>query len=287
MKKKVFCTIVLILAVLTVQAQMNIKVSTGRIFRQDTVDYKVLTVQYDMEALIDLSKPDEPVKETMRLDIGRKSSRFYSYTAFLLDSVLAVDVANGASTELMARHAKQYQSLWSEQTFKRYPDGKTTTLDEIAGEIARLRCEEEKEEPLWTLSQDTLTILGYRCFLATTDFKGRRWSAWFTPDIPVSEGPWKLAGLPGLVLKAEDEEGHYLFTANGIEQCRETVPILFNGTDYEPVNRKQYAKVHERYFTDPIGFITSTMPNVKVTVKDKHGNPTQDVRDMPYNPIER
>lgn len=287
MKTRHSLLLVLCLAAAAAQAQMNIKISTGRTFRQDTIDRKVLTVQYDMEALTDLAHPGTPLKETMRLDIGQRSSRFYSYTAYLADSVLAADAANGASMELMARHAEQYRSQWSEQTFKRYPAGRVTTLDELAGDISRLRCEEPEELPRWTLTPDTLTLLGYRCTRATASFKGRQWSAWFAPDIAVSEGPWKLCGLPGLILRAEDAEGHYRFTANGMEQSCGAEPIVFGGRDYEPVSRKQYNKMQERFAADPVGFITGSMPNVKITVQDKHGNATKNPKDTPYNPIER
>ena len=287
MKTKHLSILCLCLVSMAAQAQVSFTISTGRIFRQDSIDQKVLTVQYDMEALTDLSKPDQPIKETMRLDIGRKSSRFYSYTAAVRDSVLKADMDNGASTETISQHAKQYKSVWSEQTFKGYPEGHVTTLDEIAGDISRLRCEEKEEKPEWKLTADTLTLLGYRCTRATTQFKGRQWTAWFTPDIPVSEGPWKLCGLPGMILKAEDAEGHYRFAANGIEQCRNTAPIIFGGKDYESVNRKQYNKVHERFFADPMGFITGSMPNVKIAIKDEHGQPAKNPKDMPYNPIER
>ena len=287
MKTKHLSILCLCLVSMAAQAQVSFTISTGRIFRQDSIDQKVLIVQYDMEALTDLSKPDQPIKETMRLDIGRKSSRFYSYTAAVRDSVLKADMNNGASTETISQHAKQYKSVWSEQTFKGYPEGHMTTLDEIAGDISRLCCEEKEEKPEWKLTADTLTLLGYRCTRATTQFKGRQWTAWFTPDIPVSEGPWKLCGLPGMILIAEDAEGHYRFAANGIEQCRNTAPIIFGGKDYESVNRKQYNKVHERFFADPMGFITGSMPNVKITIKDEHGQPAKNPKDMPYNPIER
>ena len=287
MKTRHILLLALSLATTAAQAQMNIKISTGQIFRKDTIDHKVLTVQYEMDALTDLSKPDARMQETMRLDIGRQASRFYSYTAFVADSVLAADMANGASSELIAQHANQYQSQWSEQTFKNYPAGRVTTLDELAGDICRLRCEEPAEKPRWTLTQDTLTLLGYHCTRATTQFKGRQWSAWYTTDIPVSEGPWKLCGLPGLILKAEDDEGHYRFTADGLEQSHGTEPILFGGNDYQPVDRKQYDKMQKRFAADPVGFITGIMPNVKITVRDNHGNKTKNPKDTPYNPIER
>ena len=62
------------------------------------------------------------------------------------------------------------------------------------------------EEPLhewdWEISDSTKTILGYECIEATTMFNGRKWTAWFTPEIPLDAGPWKLEGLPGLIMEA-------------------------------------------------------------------------------------
>jgi hypothetical protein len=53
------------------------------------------------------------------------------------------------------------------------------------------------------------------------------------------------------------------------------------------MNRKAYNKVHERYYADPVGFITGSMPNVTVTIKDEHGNATKNPKNVPYNPLER
>lgn len=285
MKKKILLTALLAIVVAAMQAQISI--STGRTFRKDTIDQAVFRMQYDVDGCMDTIKKKR-FQETMMLEVGKQSSKFYSYTKYVGDSVFAADVANRASKETMIEHSKQYgQSKLNEQTYKRYPAGKITTLNEIAGDINRLRCEEAEECPQWTLSADTATILSYTCRKAECHFKGRSWIAWFTPDIPSSEGPWKLYGLPGLILKAEDDEAHYIFTCTGIEQCHSYRPILFNGKDYEPVNRKAYNKIHERYYADPVGFITSSAPNVTITMQDNQGNKVKDPKNLPYNPIEK
>ena len=221
------------------------------------------------------------------LEIGKKCSKFYSYTKYVGDSVFAADIANNASQETMIEHAKQFgKSKLNEQTYKRYPVGKVTTLDEIAGDINRLRCEEPEERPQWTLQTDTATILSYLCQKAECVFKGRRWIVWYSPEISSSEGPWKLFGLPGLILKAEDNRGHYLFTCTGMEQCHSYRPILFNGKDYEPVNRKAYNKIHERYYADPVGFIMGNTPNVRITIRDNQGNEARKPKNIAHNPLE-
>jgi GLPGLI family protein len=67
--------------------------------------------------------------------------------------------------------------------------------------------------PKWSVNQEEKTIMGYHCQRATANYLGRKWIAWFTTELPFNSGPWKLTGLPGLILEAEDEEGHFAFIA--------------------------------------------------------------------------
>ena len=69
----------------------------------------------------------------------------------------------------------------------------------VAG-ISRLRCEETDERPQWKILAENDSVLSYLCSKAECQLKGRTWTAWFTAEIPISEGPWKLCGLPGLFL---------------------------------------------------------------------------------------
>jgi GLPGLI family protein len=65
------------------------------------------------------------------------------------------------------------------------------------------------EEPLplmkWKLSNESKQIGKFKCQKATTTFRGRSYVVWFTSEIPISMGPWKLHGLPGLILEAYDD----------------------------------------------------------------------------------
>jgi GLPGLI family protein len=56
----------------------------------------------------------------------------------------------------------------------------------------------------WTLKNETKQIGGYNCLRAETDINGRHFVVWYTPDIPISGGPWKFHGLPGFILEGED-----------------------------------------------------------------------------------
>jgi len=68
----------------------------------------------------------------------------------------------------------------------------------------------------WQITDKKKTILGYECRKATGTFRGREYTAWFATSIPVPYGPWKLYGLPGLILEAYDKKKMVHFTAKKI-----------------------------------------------------------------------
>lgn len=69
----------------------------------------------------------------------------------------------------------------------------------------------------WNITKETKQVAGYTCTKATTNFRGREWIAWFTPEIPVSLGPWKLHGLPGIILETSDSTKKFTIIAEKIE----------------------------------------------------------------------
>ncbi|MDE5808249.1 MAG: GLPGLI family protein [Muribaculaceae bacterium] len=119
--------------------------------------------------------------------------------------------------------------------------------------------EETPEDWTWTITDSTKEILGYECFLATTDYHGRKWSAWFAPDIPVSNGPWKLDGLPGLILEASASDGEYRFVANGIQTSSKPIGIVYLADGYDKTDRKSFLKFKRAFIDNPIGSINVQM----------------------------
>ena len=63
----------------------------------------------------------------------------------------------------------------------------------------------------WSITQNKDSFAGYACQKAVTNFAGRRFEAWFTREIPVSDGPYKFAGLPGLIIKLNDVQNQFIF----------------------------------------------------------------------------
>lgn len=69
----------------------------------------------------------------------------------------------------------------------------------------------------WKLLSSVKKIKSIDCLLAKTSFRGRVFYAWYAPEIPVSYGPWKLNGLPGLIVEAYDEAKEVMFKFKNIK----------------------------------------------------------------------
>lgn len=129
---------------------------------------------------------------------------------------------------------------------KNFTDGSLSVFDKWYNEDGTYR--EPLDEMKWTIVEDsTKKVLGYECFMATTDYHGRTWKAWFTPEIPLHDGPWKFRNLPGLILKAEAPDGAFSFEATGIENLTGKFPQLYGREEYQRVDRKKALAEHEKY----------------------------------------
>lgn len=69
----------------------------------------------------------------------------------------------------------------------------------------------------WKITSETKKIGRFSCLKASATFRGRTYIAWFTTEIPIPTGPWKLHGLPGLILEAQDEKAEYKYLFQSIE----------------------------------------------------------------------
>ena len=198
------------------------------------------------------------------LQIGKEVSKCYSYYTFQCDSLRRTPDGAKVWSELF-RRAIEKDGIYgdfphvrmSTYVYKNYPTGQMTITDRISSQgycyVDSLHTQ------TWAMGDSTREVLGYTCQQATADFRGRRWTAWFAMDIPVSDGPWKLGGLPGLILEAYDEGQQHVFTAVGLERVKDE-PIIFNQKDghnrrFEPTNRLDFLRMERRFLMDSNSFI--------------------------------
>ena len=90
----------------------------------------------------------------------------------------------------------------------------------------------------WITYKETRTICGYRCLKAICQWRGRSYTAWYTPLIPIPVGPWKFGGLPGLIMAVSDSTGDYSWEAVAVGKGK--FPI------YAPRRRKYSRSTREK-----------------------------------------
>lgn len=127
----------------------------------------------------------------------------------------------------------------------------------------------------WEIGDSTKTVLGYECIMATIDYHGRKWTVWFALEIPVHNGPWKLDGLPGLILAAEAEDGQYSFIATGIQQTTKPLGSVYLANEYETIKRLDYLKAKRSFMDNPLGNINAQFGGSGVTVISNSGSDTK------------
>ncbi len=107
----------------------------------------------------------------------------------------------------------------------------------------------------WQITdRDTMTVCGYVCKKATASYAGRNWTAWFAEDLPISCGPWKLSGLPGLILSAYDSDNYFKFTCVGMEQVS-ILPWKIDSKGYIKCTNEEYQKQLRLFADDPVNYI--------------------------------
>lgn len=77
----------------------------------------------------------------------------------------------------------------------------------------------EKTKPIIKIVDEYKTVFNYSCQKAIIDFGERLFEVWFTTDIPISDGPWKLKGLPGLILRAKTNDDFHQFEITSLDNC--------------------------------------------------------------------
>ena len=117
------------------------------------------------------------------------------------------------------------------------------------------------------VSDSTKTILGYECFLASADYHGRKWIVWFSPEIPVAAGPWKLQGVPGLILEASTEDELYRFVADGIQQTEKLISPIYLANEYEKTDRVKFLKAKRGFMDNPVGAINAQFSGSGVSIR--------------------
>jgi len=79
--------------------------------------------------------------------------------------------------------------------------------------------EDTLRAPDWKILNDLKDVAGHICMKASWEdtLKQQKIIAWFAMDIPVSAGPERFFGLPGLILEVDVNDGGMLVSADKID----------------------------------------------------------------------
>lgn len=132
-------------------------------------------------------------------------------------------------------------------------DSETTVHYETIGSD-RYDFKEKLNQDWELINQDTL-ISGYSCKKSILNYAGRKWSAWYTPEIPIAFGPYKFHGLPGLIMNIKDSKGVFNFTVSEIKQGYfvtdsriENYFVKDGARPFENIDIKEFYKIREKFY---------------------------------------
>ncbi len=223
---------------LTIYALLAATLQTAVAQKPDTA--RVL-VHYKFTHVTDTTDRPHPYTENMVLLVGKTASVYKSYDGMISDAqfrkAYIEATANNPDGQVMVNRS----GAGMRPKYYQYPNEQKLLTEDyilvteylIAGPMPAID---------WKISGDTATFGGLHCQKAAGHFKGRDYIVWFCPDLLVHTGPWKLNGLPGVIVDAHDTKNEVIFQFDGVEKAffTEVKPIAGAGVaekDVPPILR--------------------------------------------------
>ena len=223
---------------------------------------------------------DSLQKTVMILDVTDKKSLYRDYLTVSQDSVLKIEVEKMQKAGVFKDLSKSFQMpKFAYKITKEYPTMKVNFSERMLNSVFGYN-----EEPKfnWKISNDKQKIGEYEAQKATTEFGGRKWTAWFTESIPFPDGPYKFSGLPGLIVKIEDAEKNFSWVLTANKPLKEFEELSYSEklsaqfgarNDVTIINRDKFESSFEEYKKDPFASIraqiTPEMKAMKMPGNDK------------------
>lgn len=252
---------------------------------QEIVDHAQYRAVYNFSYK---TKPDQTgfaKTDLMYLDIGQKVTKFYSRYEQIRDSIVSAGLKSGLSTAEISKTMKGLKK-GSNAAYYQYFQLQKTTVVPVYLSFGFIY-DEEQQSPKWEIHQDKILIYDYHCTKASANYLGRKWIVYYTSEIPFNQGPWKLWGLPGLIVQAQDSEHIFEFKLDGFELIKTPTPIIFtytrnNGAEYKKITKQEAVTYEKKFYNDFFSSIR-LLTGKEVVRADGLSNPS--IR-VPYIPLE-
>lgn len=262
--------------------------ATQAIAQSDTA---VSAVHYNFSHLRDTNNPSKIYTERTVLLLGKKESVYQSYDRMVSGAIVGKirdDVQKLPIEQRRIPVTIPKGLKWGSPEFyyKNIPEEKFRFMENFFGNYFYL------DEPLpvikWNIEPETKMIGTYQCQRATTSFKGRNYEAWFCVQLPYQDGPWKLNGLPGLILEAYDTRKQVVFAFDHFDTAVENpVPIELHKRALL-ATRKELERVRETVKKNIQAMMAGNAGAGSMTKKPGSQSSSDDDEDDPVinNPIE-
>lgn len=214
--------------------------------------------------------------EDMLLLRNNNISVFLSKNTFICDSLSIEIKENNASID------------WKEFPKTRFPYKilKDSSNDSLTVYhrlfMDNFKYKESKKNIKWKITSEVSTINGFKCQKATTKFSGRYYEAWFSEEIPISDGPYKFGGLPGLIIKISDLKKHYVFELISQSSINQSYPNLKPTKNIYVTDKSTFLKKHKEYKKN----IVTKLSQSGFMIDDEHKKQIKEKYKKRNNPIE-
>ena len=219
---------------------------------QNKLNYRV---SYELTYKLDSTDLESSKSEVMWLFANNDSSLFISRGAALKDSISVNVNTADIGSERWKRKIKAAKTEFEYRIFKNKAENRIGYGIKLLSD--KLYYSNFLDQIRWEIQADAKEIAGYQVQKATSSFAGRDYIAWFTPEIPLSDGPYKFAGLPGLILELQDSEAEYVFEFAGFEELSNPLEYEIFPEKYKEVKKKELLDLLSTYESDPISYVNN------------------------------
>lgn len=190
---------------------------------QLTVNAQIQPIEYHTEIIYNFTYQNDSSSNgsrkniLMQLMVGENGSHFQNVLKAKKDSALALDNYKGIFYSYGAINPNNFLIVKNSDIIQTFEPVNGVGL---AGNNELLYYEQKKGDLQWEIHPDTIHRDTFIAQKATINWGRRKWTAWFTMDIPISEGPYKFSGLPGLVIAISDQDKYFSFDIVSVRKVK-------------------------------------------------------------------
>lgn len=215
------------------------------------------------------------------LDIVKDKSIYQDFTIPAQDSIIKNTMEEMEKTKTFKDLSKTIvMPKFSYKISKEYPSMKTTYTDRISTNLFGFV---EDLNFNWKILPTKEKIGDYKTQMATAEFGGRMWTAWFSTDLPFPDGPYKFSGLPGLIVKIEDSNKEYSWLLKGnkpvenyseISEADKINTRFGMGSNVNIITKEKFEKAYNNFKADPLAEARPMMANKEIMNRKMPGSDT-------------